>query len=199
MAPRLPTARRSTPRTSLPLQITTTGAGRQRRAELPTRLQPRWPERARSALPQRITRRDRPRRASALPAPRKTEAHTTTPGKLQYLGHSASAWHAFTWNRTGYGKSNKPWAGRGTFKEIPSGQWDERTHSAMLRYQTDHGFAATGLPEAKSLMKLGLGSHPLPANLDPGIARADTPGAPQGISAAGSSDPLGADVPPERQ
>jgi hypothetical protein len=38
----------------------------------------------------------------------------------------------------------------------------------MLHYQTDHGFPATGLPEAKSLMKLGLGSHPLPPELDHG-------------------------------
>ncbi len=53
-----------------------------------------------------------------------------------------------------------------------TGQWDARTREAMLRYQTDHGFPATGLPEAKSLMKLGLGSHPLPADLDHGPAGA---------------------------
>jgi peptidoglycan hydrolase-like protein with peptidoglycan-binding domain len=47
-----------------------------------------------------------------------------------------------------------------------NGQWDARTHDAMLRYQTMHGFSPTGLPEAKSLMKLGLGSHPLPPELD---------------------------------
>ena len=49
-----------------------------------------------------------------------------------------------------------------------NGQWDSRTHDAMLRYQTMHGFPPTGLPEAKSLMKLGLGSHPLPPELDHG-------------------------------
>ena len=32
--------------------------------------------------------------------------------------------------------------------------------------QADHGFPVTGLPEAKSLMKLGLGPHPLPPDLD---------------------------------
>ncbi len=48
----------------------------------------------------------------------------------------------------------------------PTGEWDARTHDAMLHYQTAHGFPATGLPEAKSLMKLGLGSHPLPPELD---------------------------------
>ena len=43
-----------------------------------------------------------------------------------------------------------------------NGMWDGRTHDAMMRYQTMYGFPATGLPEAKSLMKLGLGAHPLP-------------------------------------
>jgi peptidoglycan hydrolase-like protein with peptidoglycan-binding domain len=55
----------------------------------------------------------------------------------------------------------------GYMDEEPRGQWDTRTREAMRRYQADHGFPATGLPEAKSLMKLGLGPHALPANLDP--------------------------------
>jgi peptidoglycan hydrolase-like protein with peptidoglycan-binding domain len=54
----------------------------------------------------------------------------------------------------------------GYFKEEPSGHWDDQTRDAMRRYQADHGFPVTGLPEAKSLMKLGLGPHPLPAELD---------------------------------
>jgi peptidoglycan hydrolase-like protein with peptidoglycan-binding domain len=57
-----------------------------------------------------------------------------------------------------------------------SGQWDARTHEAMQHYQTDHGFPATGLPEAKSLMKLGLGSHPLPSELDHGPVGVASPG-----------------------
>src|SRR5208337_3708381 len=48
----------------------------------------------------------------------------------------------------------------------PNGRWDDQTREAMRRYQADHGFPVTGLPEAKSLMKLGLGPHPLPADLD---------------------------------
>lgn len=64
-----------------------------------------------------------------------------------------------------------------------TGEWDAKTREAMLRYQTDHGFPATGLPEAKSLMKLGLGSHPLPADLDHGTA--GSPAA-AGESAAGA-------------
>jgi peptidoglycan hydrolase-like protein with peptidoglycan-binding domain len=49
-----------------------------------------------------------------------------------------------------------------------SGEWDTPTRGAMLRYQTMHGFPPTGLPEAKSLMKLGLGPHPLSPELDHG-------------------------------
>jgi hypothetical protein len=48
----------------------------------------------------------------------------------------------------------------------PNGRWDDQTREAMRRFQADHGFPATGLPEAKSLMKLGLGPHPLPEDLD---------------------------------
>jgi peptidoglycan hydrolase-like protein with peptidoglycan-binding domain len=54
----------------------------------------------------------------------------------------------------------------GYLKEEPNGRWDDQTREAMHRYQADHGFPVTGLPEAKSLMKLGLGPHPLPADLD---------------------------------
>jgi peptidoglycan hydrolase-like protein with peptidoglycan-binding domain len=48
----------------------------------------------------------------------------------------------------------------------PTSQWDEQARAAMRRYQQDHGFSVTGLPDAKSLMKLGLGPHPLPEELD---------------------------------
>jgi peptidoglycan hydrolase-like protein with peptidoglycan-binding domain len=54
----------------------------------------------------------------------------------------------------------------GYLDEEPSGQWDSRTREAMRHYQLDHHFQVTGLPEAKSLMKLGLGPHALPADLD---------------------------------
>jgi peptidoglycan hydrolase-like protein with peptidoglycan-binding domain len=55
----------------------------------------------------------------------------------------------------------------GYLKAPPNGRWDDQTREAMRRYQADHGFPTTGLPEAKSLMKLGLGPHPLPAEVDP--------------------------------
>jgi len=55
----------------------------------------------------------------------------------------------------------------GYLKAQPNGRWDDPTREAMRHYQADQGFPATGLPEAKSLMKLGLGPHPLPVELDP--------------------------------
>jgi peptidoglycan hydrolase-like protein with peptidoglycan-binding domain len=78
-----------------------------------------------------------------------------------------------------------------------TGQWDSRTHDAMLRYQTMHGFPATGLPEAKSLMKLGLGSHPLPPELDHGEVGVATPGpAPGDLTVAPPSPPVSQALPP---
>ncbi len=68
----------------------------------------------------------------------------------------------------------------GDLHGTPTGRWDEQTREAMARYQTTHGFGVTGLPDAKSLMKLGLGPHPLPPQLDktgpssaPGLSRGD--------------------------
>jgi peptidoglycan hydrolase-like protein with peptidoglycan-binding domain len=55
----------------------------------------------------------------------------------------------------------------GVLNETPNGRWDTATHDAMRQYQQQNGFSATGLPEAKPLLKLGLGPHPLPAELDP--------------------------------
>ena len=53
----------------------------------------------------------------------------------------------------------------GYLNQDPNGQWDDATKAAMTRYQTDNGFNPTGLPEAKPLLKLGLGPHPLPASV----------------------------------
>lgn len=63
----------------------------------------------------------------------------------------------------------------GYLNQESTGKWDDPTRNAMRRYQADHGFPTTGLPEAKSLMKLGLGPHPLPEDCDPAAqARAGT-------------------------
>jgi hypothetical protein len=81
----------------------------------------------------------------------------------------------------------------------PSGLWDTRTHDAMLHFQTDHGFPATGLPEAKSLMKLGLGSHPLPPDLDHGPAAAPAAGAAESSLPAPVASPPVSEVTPPSQ
>lgn len=49
----------------------------------------------------------------------------------------------------------------------PTGHWDAETREAMKLYQKHNGFEATGLPDSKSLMKMGLGPHPLPLAADP--------------------------------
>jgi peptidoglycan hydrolase-like protein with peptidoglycan-binding domain len=53
----------------------------------------------------------------------------------------------------------------GYYRGEPTGRWDDQTRDAMRRYQAANGFGVTGLPDAKSLMKLGLGPHPLPDEL----------------------------------
>jgi peptidoglycan hydrolase-like protein with peptidoglycan-binding domain len=55
----------------------------------------------------------------------------------------------------------------GYLHEEPTGRWDQATRDAMQQYQQANGFSGTGLPEAKPLMKLGLGPHPLPPGLQP--------------------------------
>ena len=42
----------------------------------------------------------------------------------------------------------------------PSGTWDAATQAAMQRYQADHGWQSKTTPDARALIKLGLGpSH----------------------------------------
>jgi peptidoglycan hydrolase-like protein with peptidoglycan-binding domain len=80
----------------------------------------------------------------------------------------------------------------GAFHGAPTGRWDSETRDAMARYQAANGFGVTGLPDAKSLMKLGLGPHPLPAELS------KTPAA----AAGGEPDPAPGSAtlpPPEKQ
>ena len=55
----------------------------------------------------------------------------------------------------------------GFLHDKPDGVWGSSTREAMRAYQKQNGFTPTGLPEAKPLMKLGLGPHPLPPELDP--------------------------------
>lgn len=63
----------------------------------------------------------------------------------------------------------------GDLRGTPTGRWDAETRDAMSRYQAENGFGVTGLPDAKSLMKLGLGPHPLPESLKASRAEARSP------------------------
>lgn len=58
----------------------------------------------------------------------------------------------------------------GFLKQEATGKWDNSTRDAMRQFQQANGFAATGLPESKALMKLGLGPHALPDDANPSIA-----------------------------
>lgn len=68
----------------------------------------------------------------------------------------------------------------------PTDHWDAQTRAAMKLYQQQNGFKPTGLPDAKSLMKMGLGPHPLPLQADP-LARAAQAAQPARVGQAGSS------------
>lgn len=59
----------------------------------------------------------------------------------------------------------------GFFHEQPDGIWGTTTRDAMRQFQEANGFSPTGLPEAKPLMKLGLGPHPLPPGLEPALSK----------------------------
>ncbi len=87
----------------------------------------------------------------------------------------------------------------GYLDEEPTGKWDDATRDAMLRYQSEHGFPATGLPEAKTLMKLGLGPHPLPQELDPSVQAQTAAGNARQLDKRGdeSSQDSGSEAPPE--
>lgn len=58
----------------------------------------------------------------------------------------------------------------GKLNQEPTGRWDDATRDAMKRYQEAHGVAPTGLPDAKSLMRMGLGPHPLPPEVETAAA-----------------------------
>jgi peptidoglycan hydrolase-like protein with peptidoglycan-binding domain len=80
----------------------------------------------------------------------------------------------------------------GFLKQEPTGKWDEATRAAMRNYQQANGFNVTGLPEAKPLMKLGLGPHPLPNDVDPtlvGSAQVNSSAKPDPSSSAATESP----------
>lgn len=83
--------------------------------------------------------------------------------------------------------------GKGYLQDPPTGKWDATTRDAMRRYQAANGFKPTGLPEAKPLMKLGLGPHPLPPGLEPlRSASASMPGETEASATPSALVPAGA-------
>ena len=77
----------------------------------------------------------------------------------------------------------------GYFHGQPNGQWDEQTREAMRRYQADNRFGATGLPDARSLMKLGLGPHALPEDVGRSAPAAAVLAAPLGSGSSSQPPP----------
>ena len=55
---------------------------------------------------------------------------------------------------------------RGYLNAEPSGKWDAATITAFAKYQQDHGRKATGKPDSKSLIELGLGPQYPPLSSD---------------------------------
>lgn len=65
-------------------------------------------------------------------------------------------------------------------KGEPSGRWDDATQSAMQRYQATNGWQTKTIPDARALIKLGLGpSHDHLLNPESAMTTA-----PQGQSAS---------------
>lgn len=107
------------------------------------------------------------------------------PSRYAHGRYAARYRHSHHYRRTRYARSRRPGRPRlsipptraeqiqevlikdGDLHSAPTGRWDSQTREAMKQYQTKNGFHPTGLPDAKSLMKMGLGPHPLPPQLDP--------------------------------
>jgi putative peptidoglycan binding protein len=71
----------------------------------------------------------------------------------------------------------------------PSGSWDSATQAAMQRYQADQGWQSKTTPDARALIKLGLGpSHD--HLLNPESAMTTTPAAPAADDPKAASKPL---------
>ncbi|MBZ5668387.1 MAG: peptidoglycan-binding protein [Acidobacteriia bacterium] len=173
------------------------------------------PETARKPLPQKsaaATHRTTTTPAAKNPVTRTTAATTVKNPATLATGATATQKASTVRRSKARSRRRRPLSGRqrlarlhlepGRVQEIqqaliregylqgdPNARWDDHTRAAMLRYQKEHGFPATGLPEAKSLMKLGLGPHPLPAELDPDLARASAPNTAKGDPAAEPTTP----------
>ncbi len=84
----------------------------------------------------------------------------------------------------------------GYLNQESTGKWNEATKAAMRRFQADHGFPTTALPEAKSLMKLGLGPHALPEDIESEVtARAGVEPSAKPLPPTATDPPPGQDPP----
>jgi len=135
-----------------------------------------------SLLPGQLSARAKRPSASALslqgqrPAAHETTGTTShhrqslSPSRSRHSRRKTSARRQPSWTkvRLGSGRVGEiqgALSHAGYYQGEPTGRWDDRTRDAMRHYQTANGFGATGLPDAKSIMKLGLGPHPLPEEL----------------------------------
>ncbi len=117
---------------------------------------------------------EKPEEAATAAPPRNTPAATVSDSPYPTLHQMAQRRRG---RRRRYGQSRpepkrireiqKALIKVGYLKGSPTGRWSTATRNAMKRFQKDNGFRVTGLPESKTLMKLGLGPHPLPPELDP--------------------------------
>jgi putative peptidoglycan binding protein len=60
----------------------------------------------------------------------------------------------------------------------PTGVWDQRTQTAMAKFQADNGWQTKVLPDSRALIKLGLGPR------NDGLLNPETAAAPTAISVA---------------
>ena len=135
-----------------------------------------------SLLPGQLAARAKRPSASALSLQsQRPAAHETTrttshhrqslsPSRSRHGRRKTSARRQPSWTKVRLGSARvqeiqSALAHAGYYQGEPTGTWDDRTREAMRHYQTANGFGATGLPDAKSIMKLGLGPHPLPEEL----------------------------------
>lgn len=101
--------------------------------------------------------------SSALPAPKKAAAKTTS------SKHHAKSKHArarkTSWKRHGQ-QGIQPERARAIQEALirehylagePSGVWDSQTQAAMIHYQEDNGWQSKVTPDSRALIKLGLG------------------------------------------
>ena len=97
--------------------------------------------------------------AAAKPSTTKKTASHSTASKGKKSKKSAS------WRRRGQQKIDKQRATeiqRALVREHyldgePSGVWDQKTQSALQRYQADNGWQSKTTPDSRALIKLGLG------------------------------------------